>query len=185
MDGTLTVAMHDFDAIRDVLGLPPGQPILEAIAERPADEAAALHRELDDLEIKLAAKARMQPGADTLLDLLKSRGCQVGILTRNGRQIADTTLEAAGINQFFKPEFIVSRDCCAAKPLPDGVHLLIQRWKCEAGDTVMTGDYLYDLKAGFDAGTATVHLDVNGEFAWPELTTAGVTSLQSLIDLLG
>ena len=71
MDGTLTVAMHDFDAIRDVLGLPPGQPILEAIAERPADEAAALHRELDDLEIKLAAKARMQPGADTLLDLLK------------------------------------------------------------------------------------------------------------------
>ena len=49
----------------------------------------------------------------------------------------------------------------------------------------MTGDYLYDLKAGLDAGTATVHLDVNGEFAWPELTTAGVTSLQSLIHLLG
>jgi len=184
MDGTLTMAMHDFDAIRSALGLPQGQPILEAIAERPKAEAARLHQELDDLEIKLAYKAQMQPGADTLLELLKSRGCSLGILTRNGRQIADITLEAAGIHQFFEPDHIVSRDCCAAKPLPEGVHLLMQRWHCDADNTVMTGDYLYDLKAGFDAGTATVHLDVNGEFPWPEMTTAGVKSLQALIELI-
>ena len=30
MDGTLTIAMHDFDAMRAELGLPVGVPILEA-----------------------------------------------------------------------------------------------------------------------------------------------------------
>ncbi|MEY4949417.1 MAG: hypothetical protein RL698_1628, partial [Pseudomonadota bacterium] len=35
LDGTLTVAMHDFDAIRTALDLPTGRPILEALAELP------------------------------------------------------------------------------------------------------------------------------------------------------
>jgi phosphoglycolate phosphatase-like HAD superfamily hydrolase len=35
MDGTLTVDVHDFDAIRTALGLPSGQPILEIIATMP------------------------------------------------------------------------------------------------------------------------------------------------------
>ncbi|MGH9885914.1 MAG: HAD family hydrolase, partial [bacterium] len=41
MDGTLTVAVHDFDAIRTELGLPQGKPMLEELALRPAEEARA------------------------------------------------------------------------------------------------------------------------------------------------
>ncbi len=33
MDGTLTIANHDFEAIRAELDLPPDRPILEALAE--------------------------------------------------------------------------------------------------------------------------------------------------------
>jgi len=44
----------------------------------------------------------------------------------------------------------------------------------------MVGDYLFDLQAGRNAGTATVHMDVSGEFLWPELTTLGVRSLPEL-----
>ena len=32
MDGTLTVAAHDFDAIRRELGVPAGKPLLETLA---------------------------------------------------------------------------------------------------------------------------------------------------------
>jgi len=39
MDGTLTLAVHDFDAIRNTLGLPLGKPILEAIEDLPAPQA--------------------------------------------------------------------------------------------------------------------------------------------------
>ena len=35
LDGTLTIAVHDFDAIRDELGLPAGEPILEAMSKLP------------------------------------------------------------------------------------------------------------------------------------------------------
>ena len=45
LDGTLTVAAHDFDAIRAELGLPQGRPILEALlASVSASESIVDHR---------------------------------------------------------------------------------------------------------------------------------------------
>ena len=41
MDGTLTVAVHDFAAIRVALAIPAEHDILTHLAELPADEAAA------------------------------------------------------------------------------------------------------------------------------------------------
>jgi len=37
MDGTLTLAVHDFDEIRKSLGIVEGKPILEAISEMTPD----------------------------------------------------------------------------------------------------------------------------------------------------
>ncbi len=42
MDGTLTIAQHDFDAIRDELGLPDNLPILESLAAMPAAESTLI-----------------------------------------------------------------------------------------------------------------------------------------------
>ena len=41
MDGTLTVAVHDFAAIRVALAIPPEDDILTHLAALPAEEAAA------------------------------------------------------------------------------------------------------------------------------------------------
>ena len=41
MDGTLTVAVHDFPAIKRGLGSPQEDDILHHLAALPADEAAA------------------------------------------------------------------------------------------------------------------------------------------------
>ncbi len=184
MDGTLTLAVHDFDAIRKTLGLPAGQPILEAIAQLPEKDAQAVHQQLDELEFQIAAAATQQPGAIDLLDNLKVRGCTLGILTRNGHEIAKATLKAAQLDHYFTEEAIVSRDCCAPKPAPDGVDLLMQRWQVKPEKVVMTGDYLFDLQAGHEANTTTVHMDVTGAFSWPELTDVCVTSLVELNQLL-
>ena len=43
MDGTLTVAVHDFAAIRVALAIPAEADILTHLAALPADEAAAKH----------------------------------------------------------------------------------------------------------------------------------------------
>jgi len=183
MDGTLTLAIHDFDEIRASLGLPAGQPILEAIAELPDDEARRVSEKLDEIEFEIASKAKPQPGATTLLDKLQARGYRVGILTRNGREISDATLGAAGLDGYFDADAIVSRDCCEPKPSPAGVTRLLDYWQADVNDATMTGDYLYDLKAGKDAGVATIHMDVTGQFAWPELTSIGVSNLEQLLVL--
>ena len=185
MDGTLTHAIHDFEAIRAQLGLPPGQPILEALDALPADEAKALHQQLDEIEYDIAYQATAQPGATRLLDALLARDCTVGILTRNGKGIAAATLEAAGLQQYFDSHSTVTRDCCAPKPDPAGVHLLLSRWQAEPGTAVMTGDYLYDLQAGHTAGLATVHMDISAQYPWPELTTLAVASLEELATRIG
>lgn len=184
MDGTLTLAVHDFDAIRETLGLPAGQPILEAIAKLPEKDAAEISRQLDELEFEIAEAATQQPGAVELLDKLLARGCTLGILTRNGREIADATLKAANLHNYFDSHAIVSRDCCTPKPSSAGVTLLMQRWQVDAEKVVMTGDYLFDLQAGHDANVATVHMDVTGDFNWPALTDVGVASLPELNQLL-
>jgi phosphoglycolate phosphatase-like HAD superfamily hydrolase len=48
----------------------------------------------------------------------------------------------------------------------------------------MVGDYVFDLLAGRNAGTATVHLDVTGTFEWPEHTDFCVRELAELTTLL-
>lgn len=184
MDGTLTLAVHDFDEIRRSLGLPVGKPILEEIDKHEPAEALRIHQKLDDMEMKIASETRVQPGAIELLDHLANSGKHVGILTRNGKEIAHVTLAAAGIDHFFDPNAVVSRNCCTAKPDPAGVHLLLDRWQTSADKAIMVGDYRYDLEAGSAAGTSTVHMDVSGEFAWPTLTTYSVKSLGALLGLL-
>ena len=83
MDGTLTLAQHDFDAIRAELGLPGTQPILEALSTLPTERAARLHQQLDAIELEIAATAQAASGAVILLKMLKQRNCKLGILTRN------------------------------------------------------------------------------------------------------
>ena len=48
----------------------------------------------------------------------------------------------------------------------------------------MVGDYLYDLQVGRAAEIATVHVDPNGAFPWPELADIRVNSLDELAGLL-
>ncbi|RMH02824.1 MAG: HAD family hydrolase, partial [Planctomycetota bacterium] len=91
LDGTLTVAVHDFDAIRARLGLPPGRPILEELARLPAAEAKPRRAELERIEAELARSARPAPGAAALCAELRRRGLRLGILTRNSAANAALT----------------------------------------------------------------------------------------------
>jgi len=181
MDGTLTLAVHNFDAIRSELGIEQGKPILEAIDEMPDDQASIIMQQLNELEMQIASKAKPQPGAHELLQHLKSQGCSVGILTRNGCDIAVATLKAAGLLNYFDSNTILGRESCAPKPAPDGINIHLAQWNADKSHTVMVGDYRFDLEAGQRAGVKTIHLDVNNGEQWPEKTTLKVSSLQELL----
>ena len=169
MDGTLTISAHDFEHIRRELGLEANVPILEAINAMPQEQAAPLWDSLNQMEEYFAAKSSLMHGASSLLQKLQTRGARLAILTRNTMPVVVKTLQACGIEHFFPPDHILDRDSCIPKPSPDGIHRLLDYWQADASDTVMVGDYLFDLQAGKGAGVTTIHLDPEGEFAWPEV----------------
>jgi len=180
MDGTLTVAIHDFEAIRAELGLEPRKPILEQLALLPRARAAELFLRLDALELELARRACAAEGAVALLSALAARGARLGILTRNTRANALETLRAAGLERYFAAERIVDRELAAPKPDPGGIHHLLRGWSARADEAVMVGDYRFDLLAGRAAGTATIYVDPSGAFPFAQHADVSVRSLAAL-----
>ncbi len=185
LDGTLTHAVHDFQAIARSLGLGHERPILETLALLPAAEAAPLHRRLADIEADIARSARAQPLAGNFLAALHGRGHRLGILTRNTRANALHTLAAAGLEGWFDEAFILGRDEYAPKPAPDGIIGLLGRWGLAPADAIMIGDFRFDLMAGRAAGTTTALFDPAAEFSWRDLADHCFTSYEELAALAG
>ena len=180
MDGTLTVAAHDFDAIRAELGLPAGRPILEALAELSAGEAGPRRARLEAIERRLARAARPAPGAGALLGRLRGRGARLGVLTRNSLANARLTLVAAGLAGFFEETDVVTRDHGPPKPSPEGLLALLSRWGASPAQAMIVGDHRFDLEVGRAAGVRTVLVDPGGRFPWADLADHTATGLDEL-----
>jgi HAD superfamily hydrolase (TIGR01509 family) len=150
----------------------------------PAAESAPLHRRLDDIEFEVAARAKAGAGVETLLRTLLDRGVQIGILTRNGQQIAYETLRACGLLHYFDADCVIGREQALPKPEPDGILQLLDKWQLPPERAVMVGDYYFDLAAGRAAGTATVYLDVTGRYEWADYADVSVERLDELVEFL-
>lgn len=181
LDGTLTVAVHDFAAIRRELCIPEGSDILGHLASLPEQHAHPLQSRLQEIELELSAVTRPAGGARDLVDHLYLTGASLGVLTRNTRENALRTLDLIGLGGYFDADNVFGRDESLPKPDPDGIHQLAARWNAEPADMVMVGDYLYDLQAGRAAGAMTVHVDATRSFRWPELADLGVGTLGELL----
>ena len=101
MDGTLTVPAHDFEAIRKTMGLATDEPILEAIERMPEAQARTALTQLNDIEMEIARDSIAGEGVETFLAELASRELSLGIVTRNGYEIAKETLRACGLLKYF------------------------------------------------------------------------------------
>ncbi len=179
MDGTLTLAVHDFEAIKRALEIPPGDDILHYLAALPAEVAAAKHAWLLDHERELALAAQPAPGAVELVRELRARGCQLGILTRNAHSLALLTLQAIGLGESFASADVLGRDEAPPKPHPGGLLHLAERWRVAPTELVMVGDYRYDLECARAAGAYSVLVNL-AENPWPELVDHFAADCQAL-----
>lgn len=168
MDGTLTVAMHDFARIKRELAIPAQDDILTHLAALPAAEASAKHAWLLAHERELAAASVPAMGAVALVRALQGAGCRLGILTRNVRSLAQVTLQAIGLGDVFAEEDIIGRDEAEPKPSPDGLQYFLQRWQVDPAQVVMVGDYRFDLECGRAAGTRTLLVNAPDN-PWPDM----------------
>lgn len=168
LDGTLTIAVHDFAAIRRALGTRDDEDILAHIAALPVHEADAKRAWLLGHERGLALISRPAIGAVALVRSLAARGCRLGILTRNLRELALLSLEAIGLADCFDPADVLGREDAPPKPDPAGLHRLAEHWAIEPAQLTMVGDYAYDLACARAAGAQAVLVNLP-ENRWPDL----------------
>ncbi|MET0288472.1 MAG: HAD family hydrolase [Pseudoxanthomonas sp.] len=183
MDGTLTVAAHDFALIRRALGVAPGDDILDYLAGLPAAQAEARHAWLMAHERELARQSTAAPGACELVRALRARGDRIAILTRNAQVLATLTLDCIGLGEEFPADAVLGRESAPPKPRPDGLLQLAARWQVAPDRLVMVGDHAHDLRCGRAAGALTVL--VGPENRWPALADVHVTDCHALMGLVG
>ncbi len=183
MDGTLTYAVHDFPAIKKELGTPQDLDILYAISLMKDEEAKKIQEKLQEIEFKLASIGQPATGVIELLHTLAANGCYLGILTRNSLINTMETLRAANLKDFFDDSHIISRDHADPKPSPDGIHILLDKWKASPNDAVMVGDYIFDLEAGNRAGLHTIYVDPTGEFIFRDHASHCVKQLDEVLEI--
>ena len=188
-DGTLTrPGALDFPAIKRALGCPLDRPILEFIDGLPdGDSKARAHIALDCFETEAAALSEPAPGAQRILGFLKARQIPAAILTRNSR--ASVLRALANFDRIDPADFevIISRDDPAApKPSPEGVFLAAEKLGIPPDESLMVGDFVFDIQAGRAAGAMTALIDPDGvdndSADWA--SDLRVTGLDDLVDII-
>lgn len=155
LDGTITEPYFDFDAIREEIGLDRhGGPVLEALEKMTPQERQRAEAILHFHEEKALAASTLNPGARETLEGLRYRGIAIGILTRNRKCNAVGVANKHGL-QFDR---IVGREDGPAKPDAFGVRHLCQCFGVEPDETLLVGDYLYDVQCARAAGAIPVLL---------------------------
>ncbi|MFT6916372.1 MAG: HAD superfamily hydrolase (TIGR01509 family) [Motiliproteus sp.] len=185
LDGTLTLPLHDFAAMRRELGVPVGAGILEHLQQQPETLRTELNNRLIEIEIDVAERAEPMPKAQALIHALFERGTQLAILTRNRRDCVDIVLQRLDLQYCFPPAQIIASECAEPKPSPAGIQRLMSHWQCDQDACVMLGDYLYDLQAGRAAGISTVHVNPHAGPRWPEQTDLELDGFSPLLSALG
>ena len=161
-DGTLTKpGALDFSVIKETIGCPADQPVLEFIEGLPdPDQQEKARSILERFEISAAINSEPNPGAEELILYLRSNNLRIGIISRNSLQSIHQTLKNfknIGSADF---DLIISRDePVKPKPSGDGVLLAAKKMMVDVSCLLMVGDYVFDIQSGKNAGAVTVFLD--------------------------
>ena len=165
LDGTITQPYFDFDAIREEMGLDRNSgPVLESMRKMTPPQRRRAEEILHFHESRAVTESRLNAGAKRTLSALRKAGIHIGILTRNKRSNAVAIARKHGL----KFDDIVDREDGPVKPDAFGVLRLCRQFGVKPQETLLVGDYLFDLLCAKAAGAVAVLLanhDRAGDFA--------------------
>ena len=155
LDGTITQPYFDFDAIREEMGLARDSgPVLEMMEKMSVEQRNRAEEILHYHEEKAVSESSLNPGARETLSALRRAGIRIGILTRNRRKNALAVAHKHGL-EF---DAVVGREEGPVKPDTFGVLEICRQFGARPEETLLVGDYLFDLLCAKSAGTLSVLL---------------------------
>jgi HAD superfamily hydrolase (TIGR01549 family) len=150
MDGTLTVPVLDFAAMRRELGLPSGD-LAHEINRLPAIRQRDAWAVVDRHEAAALDNLRLQEGAADLLHRCAAAGLRLGLLTRNQRSSVEHMCRVHALTF----DAVVTREFAEIKPHPAPAQHILRQWSLDPHTVLMVGDYVHDIECGRRAGTRT------------------------------
>ena len=155
LDGTITEPFFDFDAIRGEMGLAKDAgPVLESMEKMGPQQRRRAEEILHYHEQRAVIESTLNSGTRRTLLALRKAGVYIGILTRNRRSNA----LAIAKKHRLKFDAIVDREDGPVKPDAFGVLRICEQFGVEPVETLVVGDYLFDLLSARAAGAVAVLL---------------------------
>ncbi len=157
MDGTITRPYLDFAKIKREIGAGE-MSILEFLMTLRGDALELAWNKVAAWELDGARESTLNPGVHELLAFLRERRIPTAILTRNIRESVDIVLQKHGLAF----DIIVSADdALPPKPSPEPVRHIARALGVDPRDTMVVGDFRFDVESGRAAGATTVFLRTN------------------------
>jgi HAD superfamily hydrolase (TIGR01509 family) len=155
LDGTITQPYFDFDAIREEIGLARDSgPLLESMEKMTPEQRQKAEKILNYHEEKAVTESKLNIGAQQTLSSLRAAGIHIGILTRNKRGNAHAIARKHNLSF----DAVIGREDGPVKPDAFGVLQLCRQFGVEPKETLLVGDYLFDLLCAKAAGAHAVLL---------------------------
>ncbi len=160
LDGTITQPYFDFDAIREEIGLAKDSgPVLESMEKMTAQQRQDAEKILYYHEQKAVTESKLNANAKQTFSALRAAGIHIGVLTRNRRS------NALAIARKHKLKFdtVIGREDGPVKPDAFGVLRICEQFGVEPEETMLVGDYLFDLLCAKAAGAVAVLLAIHNQ----------------------
>lgn len=168
MDGTLVTSQLDFVAMREAVGCPADQDILNYIDEITDDERRNLAMaQIEAMELEDAHQSELIDGVAEALASLQRQEIRTAVVTRNCRSATAIKLQKAGLSF----EQVLTRECAPAKPDPTALLQIAESWSLLPQNTIYVGDYLHDVNAAINAGMRSVLMTLQGPPTWSHQAT--------------
>jgi len=182
LDGTITQPYFDFDAIREEIGLARDSgPLLESMEKMTPELRRKAEGILYFHEEKAVLESKLNPGAKETLSRLRAASINIGILTRNKRDNAHAIARKHDL-QF---DAVIGREDGPVKPDAFGVLELCRKFGVKPEETVLVGDYLFDLMCAKAAGACAVLLANHHQAAkFVEHADYCIESISGILDII-
>ncbi len=181
LDGTLTRPYLDFGLIRAEIGNVTG-PLLEAMDRMKPDQKQKALDILHRHEKAAAENSQLNPGVHEICAWLRERKLAIGLVTRNQRRSVEHICQVHNLSF----DGIVTREDGPVKPDPFPVLQVCRLMNVQPSQSVVVGDYLFDLVSARDAGACSVLLSTNENYAdfahEADYVIASLNELPAIID---
>ncbi|MHA2180651.1 MAG: HAD family hydrolase [Promethearchaeota archaeon] len=101
------------------------------------------------------AESTIYNGIDNLISNMFNKKLKLAILTNNKSQYAKEILDKFNLTKFFDP-IIGFNEVTEVKPNPEGIQIILDKWKIKPSEAIFVGDMTTDVDAGKSANVMMI-----------------------------